>query len=138
MNRINIKPTDCKFVVNREKNKVVCIFEDTKYYALQLMYNMPTCKHLNHNLSELKMPDRFIGIATCSSNDEWDEALGRRLAFLRMREKFYKSLFRHVDNYIKKIDDSLARTVDEINAFGDKVEYNINKERGWLKEHIHE
>lgn len=138
MSRINIRPSDCKFVVNREKNKVVCILEDTKYYAHQLIWNMPIYKLLNSITSELKMPDHFIGIATCSSNDEWDEALGRRLAFLRMREKFYMSLFKHVDNYIKKLDESLASTVDEINAFGDKVEYNINKEREWLKEHIHE
>ena len=55
-----------------------------------------------------------------------------------MRKKFYTAFFNSAKKVVGKIDDMLARTVDEFNAFGERVEYNITRETARIKEQIHE
>lgn len=134
--RINIKPEMCKFVVNEEKRKVVCILEDTRYMAEEYyLQNMPSFFYENETV---EIPDRFVGIATCSKDDEWDVSIGKRLAFLRMRKKFYNSFFKALNRMMTRIDSILERFVDESNQFGVKVEENLKREEEQLKGFLHE
>lgn len=138
MSRVNIKPTDCKFIINREKNKVVCIYEGCEEKLWNMLCHMGIANYCYIYKDDSLLPNRFVGIATCSETDEWNEELGKRIAFLRMRKKFYTAFFNVAKKFVGKIDDMLARAVDEFNAFGERVEYNINRESARIKEQIHE
>ena len=134
--RINIKPSDCKFVVDKEKKKVVCILDETRdmlYEYLDDNHNyLSFLATIADRKKVIRMPDRFVGIATCSPDDEWDETLGRKIAFYKMRNKFYHSLFKRADNFVNWIDDNLNQMVEELNGWGDKVRENLYRE----KEHL--
>lgn len=134
--KINIKPSDCKFVVNKEKGKVICILEETQNMLYDYIDDNNNYLNFLSTIAErkkvIRMPDRFIGIASCSPDDEWDETLGRRIAFYKMRNKFYHSLFKRADAFVNWVDDNLNLMVEEFNSWGDKVRDNLNRE----KEHI--
>ena len=131
--KINIKPSDCKFVVNKEKGKVICILEETQDKLFE--YIDENESHFSYlsvaadRKNIIHMPNRFIGIATCSPDDEWNESLGRRIAFYKMRNKFYHCLFKRADAFVNWIDDNLNQLVEEFNSWGDKVRENLDKEK---------
>ena len=134
--RINIKPSDCKFVVDKEKKKVVCILDETRDRLYEYLDDNRNYLSFLATIADrkkvIRMPDRFVGIATCSPDDEWDETLGRKIAFYKMRNKFYHSLFKRADNFVNWIDDNLNQMVEELNGWGDKVRENLYRE----KEHL--
>ena len=134
--RINIKPNDCKFVVDKEKKKVVCILDETRDMLYEYLDDNRNYLSFLATIADrkkvIRMPDRFVGIATCSPDDEWDETLGRKIAFYKMRNKFYHSLFKRADNFVNWIDDNLNQMVEELNGWGDKVRENLYRE----KEHL--
>lgn len=124
--KINIKPQDCKFYVNKEKRKIVCVLEGTR----DLLTTFIEC---NDNADYfwldkcLILPNRFVGIATCSTDDEWDEAFGRTLAFKRLKDSFYTAFFKHADKYADILNNKLNAIIEDFNNLGIKVEASISK-----------
>ncbi len=73
---------------------------------------------------ELEMPNTFIGKAVCSPDDEWDEELGRKIAYSRAKDKCYRSFFKRANNIVNLIDRCLGRMMDIFNNFGARLETN--------------
>ena len=125
--RINIKAKDCKFIVNKEKRKVVCIIPKTKYKFLNfLTYNE---KHivLDFCYNEYTLPNQIVGIATCSLDDEWDEELGRRIAFQRAKYKFNCAFFKRANLLMNDIDKFMVQLENKFNKYGEKITENLKK-----------
>lgn len=69
-----------KYIVNKEKRTVVCILSNCsrdvskaidKYFR-EIMI-----------LFDVNINDKYVGVAKCSPEDEWDEKIGKKLAFSR-------------------------------------------------------
>lgn len=130
--KFNITPEDCRFIVNEEKRKVICLIENTEnmfltfananfdipYDCMDSVWSNATPKHLRE---KLLMPNRFWGIATCDEEDEWDEEKGKLLAFSKAKFKLITSFFKRADTYVNTFDTSLNRAVDTINLLGQKL-----------------
>lgn len=85
------------YYVNKEKRTVVCV--------------MDTFADVQDKISKygLKVPDKyycekktFRGVAKCSPEDEWDEAVGRKLAERRAAAKRQNYVNNAIDRYVDK------------------------------------
>ncbi len=129
--KYGIRPEDCKFIVNKDKRKVVCVLEDTEKNLRDFLRDEAALKDL-HNpfwwFDVTALPNRFVGIATCSPEDEWNEELGKQIAFARVKRSYYKSYFKHANDYVVRLDDELNRIIEIFNAHGDRVTANLARE----------
>jgi len=127
-----IKMSDCKFYVNEERRTVVCVIHNTREmlsnfieehcdYYLPYYFSPTMARKLEQ---ELEMPNTFIGKAVCSPDDEWDEELGRKIAYSRAKDKCYRSFFKRANNIVNLIDRCLGRMMDIFNNFGARLETN--------------
>ena len=130
----NISKENATFYVNPEKRKVVCIIDNTKMMFLDFIEaNLPIktyCNSIWGNSkfeNKLLMPRQFMGIATCSPDDEWNEETGKIIAFSRAKDNLNRSFFKRANTYVNTIDDWLSQAVEKINAYGDKVTINTDR-----------
>ena len=133
--KFNITPEDCRFIVNEEKRKIICLIENTEnmfiafassnfdipYDCMDSIWSNATPKYLHE---KLRMPKRFWGIATCAEDDEWDIEKGKLLAFSKAKDKLDQSFFKRADLYISTFDRSLNDAVLILNNLGAKLTAN--------------
>ena len=135
--RFNVKPEDCRYIVNEEKRKVICLIENTKYSFLNFANNnfvlAPECfdnpwgRIYTNVWGHLVMPNRFCGIATCNENDEWNEETGRLIAYSRAKDKLNKSFFKRANYFVNTVDKHLNDAVDVLNRLGDRLEISTER-----------
>lgn len=148
--KFNVKPSDCKFVVNKDKKTIVCVYEGCKNDFVRFIeenstLQLPIWTYVGHRSNaartlyrKLTMPDRFTGIAVCGENDEWNEEAGKLIAFSRMKDKLNQSFFKRANTYVSTIDKWMDETVDTLNKLGKKLEVNQNKRHERIKEYVGE
>lgn len=85
------------YYINKEKHTVVCVMDtfDDVYDKIRKY--------------DLKVPDKYFwekktfrGVAKCSPEDEWDEAVGKRLAERRAAAKRQNYVNNAIDRYVNK------------------------------------
>ena len=146
-----IKMSNCRFYVNEAERTVVCVipqfveeggrrnfisdmvldFIDDNFHFREMDF-----RYLSNPVfrDELRMPSTFMGKAVCSPNDEWDEEVGKMIAFSRAKDKCYKSFFKRANHFIQALDRRLGDMIEEFNDFGMRLE---DKRLG-LEQKIHE
>lgn len=143
----NITAKNAKFIVNKEKRVVVCVIERTSFMFIDFVldnfrigvdvdnhWNWTHRKSDKNNLREkLYMPNKFVGIAVCSPDDEWNEEIGRTIAFSRAKDNVLKSFFKRANTYVNTLDKWLNESVDIINQLGAKLEVNTEKRHNYIK-----
>lgn len=128
-----VREENCTFYVNEAARKIVCVYY-LEAFSTEYWYFTP----FTIPDEIVKIPQKFVGIATCSPQDKWDEKLGRRIAFLKTRKKYYNSFFKAANRAINYCDNELARITDEFNAFGTKIDRSIINEEKRLQGLINE
>lgn len=117
-----IKRSDCKFYINEDKRTIVCVIPDTKYLLDEFIRANNEFMYDNYiEWETLEMPHSFSGKAVCSVDDEWDEELGKTIAYARARRKLYNSFFRRANNYVNIFDRQINDMISNLNALGEKV-----------------
>ena len=116
----------CLFFVNEEKRTIACKIPNTKYKLIEFLderfvWDDVMFECTDKVFEELKMPDFIIGKSYCSKDDEWDEELGKDIAFMRAKDKFYKCFFKLAQQYVNRIELRLTELCDEFNSIGEKV-----------------
>ena len=99
---------EATYMVNRQNNACTAIIKECALDALkefykQTQYNVAIGKHYL-----FLMDDSFVGVAKCSPDDEFDEKVGKNLAFRRAYEKYLKQKRRvmlDIADYVEKRAD---------------------------------
>lgn len=144
--KFNVRPSDCRYIVNKEKRTIVCLIEHTEYMftdfaeanfdipydCLVRCWNGKPSRNQFHK--KLYMPKRFWGIATCAEDDEWDEEKGKFLAFSRAKNKLNNSFFKRAQLYIDTFDKSLNDSILILNNLGNKLTVNADRRQERIKE----
>lgn len=132
---------DVKFYTNESARKVVCVIPHTEALAYDYLqastpFPAPIGFDINskHLYKILEMPKCFVGIATCALEDEWNEEVGRLIAYSRAKHKMNKSLFKHFQEYVDYIEDNLTDTCIKINNLGEKIKRNTERRETKIKE----
>lgn len=138
--KVKIKQSDCKFYVNKENRVVVCVISNTRHMVSDFLDDI-LFDDISFDISysfyrKLEMPDTFIGKAVCAAEDEWDEELGKKIAYSRAKEKLYTSFFKRATLYAQTIDRRLEELVDRCNALGDAVTDNKNRFDSEIAEYL--
>ena len=128
----NLTPEDCRFIVNEKTRTVVCIFDHCENTFINYIeHNCALGATADHKMFAsnsfklydlLRMPNRFTGIATCSDKDEWNEKIGRAVAFSRVQRAVNKSFFKRVKTYFTFMDNALDQAEDLFNRLGVRLE----------------
>ena len=135
--KVNVTQKDCKFYVDRANGVVVCVLRNTKYILRDnLEENNPY--YVCRDIALANMPDQFIGVARCGKGDNFDEQVGRKLAFYRLKKKFYSSYFKRANAYFNAVDRVIGQQVDLFNLIGEKVGRNLDKMEEQLKDYLPE
>lgn len=128
--KFNIHPEDCRYIVNVDKRKVICIIDDTERLFIdfanknfEIPYDCTDTYFGNkRNMrSKLLMPKRFWGVATCDENDLWDERIGKKLAFSKAKDKLNKSFVKRANIYVHTFDKYLDHAVEMLAGVCDKL-----------------
>ena len=145
-----IKMTDCKFYVNEEERTVVCVipkqikrdgyYTDTEDMLMDFItdnfsfadFDIGEAIFMSRKL--YRMPKSFMGKAVCAKEDEWDEELGKMIAFSRAKDKCYRSFFKRANVLVNTIDRRLNDMMTMFNEMGDK----LNDKREKLEHMIEE
>ena len=134
--KINIKRSDCKFIVKPEDKMVICIIdryngEGLKYTLLDFIrMEAPSSVDLypySKLMEKLEMPTSFIGKAVCSPDDEWNEEIGKKIAYSRAKNKFYTSFYKRANIYVQAVDNALNNLITKFNDLGAALEENKKK-----------
>ena len=137
--KINVKPTseNVRFIIQPERRKVVCIISDTRHYLENFIdlwrndWGVPWKVE-----SILRMPDRFVGVATCDENDEWDEEIGKSIAFSRAKYKLHNSFFKRANTFVNECDRTLTKLITSLNDYGEQLSANAEKREKWITEKV--
>lgn len=131
-----IKMSDCDFYVNEEKRTVVCVYpkpdpifnqRDASDMAANFIIDNFDFSDLDLGdlvykmTPKIRMPRYFTGKAICAPEDEWDEELGKKIAFARAKEKCYDSFFKRANLFVHTVTKRLGDAIDIFNNFGDKI-----------------
>ena len=121
--------SDCRFYVDEEARTVVCVIPNTKNMVNDFIWDhfqwsdVNMSDALDYTLRrQIKMPKSFMGKAVCAPEDEWDEELGRMIAFSRAKDKCYKSFFKRANMFVQTVDRRLGDMIEAFNDFGLKLE----------------
>lgn len=124
-----IKMSDCRFYVDEEARTIICVIPNTKNMVNDFIWDHFQWSDVNmsdaldyHLRRQIKMPKSFMGKAVCAPEDEWDEELGRMLAFSRAKDKCYKSFFKRANMFVQTVDRRLGDMIEAFNDFGMKLE----------------
>jgi len=127
-----IKMSNCRFYVDETARTVVCVIPNTKNMVMDFIVehfdwhdvNMYEAVNSwdNKFYTKLYMPNSFMGKAVCAAEDEWDEELGRKIAFARAKDKCYKSFFKRANLFVQTVDARLGDMITAFNDFGMKLE----------------
>ena len=137
----SIKREDVKYFVNEEKRTVVAVLEGTECLFTDFMYenNGPLpCRDYYELDDRYSLPNRFVGIAKCSVNDEWNEQLGKLIAFDRLKEKVNNSFIKCANKYVRDIDNNINTFCRNTKAYLDKLESNSDRRRNLINQLIKE
>ena len=132
-----IKMSNCKFYVDENARTVVCVIPNklgeytfTKNMVSDFIednfkfndFDMQFCMDYDWVDKALKMPSSFMGKAVCAPEDEWDEELGKMIAFSRAKDKCYKSFFKRANTFVQTMDRRLGDMIEAFNNFGMRLE----------------
>ena len=135
-----IKMSDCKFYVNEKERVVVCVIPNTESMLINFVNDNFSFSNFNvgnaiwYEYAPYKMPHSFIGKAVCSADDEWDEELGRMIAFSRAKDKCYKSFFKRANTLVNMIDRRLNQMITMLNDMGGKLSDKREKLENMIEE----
>ena len=138
----SIKREDVKYFVNEEKRTVVAVLEGTKCLFTDFIYEndglMSFHDHYYDFDNRYLLPNRFVGIAKCSVNDEWNEQLGKLIAFDRLKEKVNNSFVKCANKYVEDIDKSINTFCNNTQAYLNKLASNSDRRRNLINQLIKE
>lgn len=129
----SIRKEDVTYVVRPEQKKVIAYIEGTEWMFFKFVNeNYPSTRNCwcdSSLAAKLKMPNKFIGVATCGPDDVWDENVGRLIAFDRMKDNLNKSFFKRANTFVAEMEKRLDIFCDRVNAYGMKLETNMNRRK---------
>ena len=124
-----IKMSDCRFYVDEEARVIICVIPHTRNLVkdfIQEHFEFPDVNMWAGIMwayeRKLNLPHSFMGKAVCAPEDEWNEELGKMIAFSRAKNKAYTSFFKRANNLVQTVDRRLGDMITMFNDFGLKLE----------------
>lgn len=133
-----------RYIVKENERKVICVihtddFDEVRNFSefAQDYCNSIMWYRNRKVMEQLKLPHKaFVGIATCAPEDEWDEALGKKLAYARAKYKYDDAFFKRANLLINEMDKHIDGLYTELNKYGAKLSNSSVKRHEELQEKL--
>lgn len=135
--KINVKQKDCRFYVDENARKVVCVIPRTRDMVLDYIDDFPVqwCMR-GKKAKELLLPSSFTGVATCHPNDEFNVETGKLIAFHKAKHKLCTSFFKRANKFVNYVDEELNKAMDSFNDFGDRLSEAANARENEIQKRL--
>ena len=121
-----------QYIVKEDERVVICVINGTKNYFTDYMSN-----HLyqqNYLVgfglrveNRYNLKNSYSGVARCAPGDEWNEELGRKIAFNKAKEKLNSAFFKRAKTYVNKVDNRFNQLIGIINNYGSRLADDAEK-----------
>lgn len=135
---ISISRKNCHFFTNKDKRKVVCVLEVNPDLVNAFLWNNGVDCFTDILDQYGTIPRRYIGIATCSSEDEWNQETGELIAYSRAKEKLNRVFFAQANKVFDAIDERLNAAMDKCNMLGEAWVRNDNNLKDRIRKRLGE
>lgn len=120
------------YIVKKDERVVVCVITGTKNYFFD--YMMTRTRQHNYLDSttfcfddKYNLKNSYSGIARCVPGDEWNEELGRKIAFNKAKEKLNNAFFKRAKTYVNEVDSEFNQLIGTINNYGVRLALDADK-----------
>ena len=135
--KLNIKQSDCRFYVNEDCGKVVCVIPNTRNLVIDFVEDFvdPRVIYYGDKIEALiEMPPSFTGIATCAEGDVFNEEIGKLIAFNKAKRKLNLSFFTRANILVDYLDSHLNKMMDSFNELGEALVANEKRREAKIEE----
>ena len=114
------------YIVKKDERVVVCVINGTKrYFSDYINTRLHQQDYLNSYMVCIKdkygLKNSYSGIARCAPGDEWNEELGRKIAFNKAKEKLNNAFFKRAKTYVNEVDNEFNQLIGIINNYGARL-----------------
>lgn len=113
---------DCQFFVNKDKRAVTCI-----YYNKNIWGAVDFVDRDYYYKSKFALARRYVGVARCNPDDNWNEDIGRLVAYTRMKNSYFKDFFIRTKKIYEEMEKILNEEYYACNKLGDKFANELDR-----------
>ena len=115
-----------QYIVKEDERVVICIINGTRNYFSDYMnnrlYNQDYLDSVAlYTEGKYNLKNSYSGVARCAPDDEWNEELGRKIAFNRAKEKLNSAFFKRAKTYVNEVDNRFNQLIGVINGYGARL-----------------
>lgn len=115
------------YYVNEDKRAVTCVIYPDAYRLKDFVRRKGEDVFWLGDTRFPAQPSKYVGVAKCHPNDEFNVETGKKLAFMRARDKCDKAFFAELQRAINFIDNHLEQLVNASNHYGMKLSRRKDK-----------
>jgi len=115
-----------QYIVKEDERVVICVINGTKNYFSDYMSHRLCQQNYLDNIAvyvegKYNLKNSYSGVARCAPGDEWNEELGRKIAFNKAKEKLNSAFFKRAKTYVNEVDNWFNQLVGVINNYGSRL-----------------
>jgi len=115
-----------QYIVKEDERVVICVINGTRRYFSDYMSNRLGQQDylVDFGLrveNRYNLKNSYSGIARCAPGDEWNEELGRKIAFNKAKEKLNSAFFKRAKTYVNEVDNRFNQLIGVINNYGARL-----------------
>lgn len=125
--KIDISMERCRFIVKPEDRIIVCILPCARISVFNFLYGLDGHLPFSTSVMPPQLSEYYKGIAYCAPEDEWNEELGKLIAYNKAKRKFCTAFFRKINTYFNKVYKEIESAASTCDALGLKWSDSIIK-----------
>ncbi len=121
-----------QYIVKKDERVVICVINGTKDYFCDYMSNRLGQQDYLDRIAfciedKYDLKNSYSGVARCAPGDEWNEELGRKIAFNKAKEKLNSAFFKRAKTYVNEVDNRFNQLIGVINNYGSRLADDAEK-----------
>lgn len=106
-----------KYVHVPEQNKTIAVLENTKYDAIHKIAKvMGQTKSLCFDPSKYLMSSSYRAVVVCHPDDEYDPAVGMKMAKAKLLDRYYAALDAKCDEFSKDLNAAMFEFCNRVSC----------------------
>lgn len=121
-----------QYIVKKDERVVICVINGTRNYFSDYMSNRLCQQDYLDSIAfciedKYNLKNSYSGVARCAPGDEWNEELGRKIAFNKAKEKLNSAFFKRAKTYVNEVDNRFNQLIGVINNYGSRLADDAEK-----------
>lgn len=115
-----------KYFINEKEKVVVAVMEDTTFDVENLLFSKRVAlPSIFYDKEAYWLKDKYVGIARCHEDDEFDLFLGKEIAKKRLLFNYYEDFTKKLYRYKKDVNERIENICRKPCAHLDNIVNNM-------------